>query len=138
MIRHFEISGYKKDVGGNTTITFGKGGFQGARGGPGSDWYVSNVFEELDSRTEFYYDIKEQTLYYFANGTHGVPPQETFVATTLHTVLNVSGQSMATPIKNFKLLGIGLRDTAPTMLEPHAVPSGGDVSAQITIAHRFV
>ena len=71
-------------------------------------------------------DVKEQTLYYFANGTHGSPPNETFVATQLHTLVNVSGRSMAEPIKNFKLLGIGLRDTAPTMLEPHAVPSGGD------------
>ena len=27
--------------GGNGTATFGRGGFQGARGGPGSDWPVS-------------------------------------------------------------------------------------------------
>eukprot|EP01051_Picozoa_sp_SAG22_P004435 SAG22_NODE_237_length_14221_cov_37.207832_12_plen_270_part_00 len=151
-------------------------------------------------------DIKAQTLYYFANGTHGAPPDnETFVATTLHTLLNVSGPSMAAPVKGFRLLGVGawlahshahtcttqtilslclsaslplclsaslslclsvslslclsvslslclclslqlsltsarsryagrspclptagLRDTAPTMLEPHGVPSGGD------------
>eukprot|EP01051_Picozoa_sp_SAG22_P004436 SAG22_NODE_237_length_14221_cov_37.207832_13_plen_111_part_00 len=55
--RHFEIAGYAAGPGGggNATITFGKGGFQGARGGRGSDWYISNVFEELDAPTEFYY-----------------------------------------------------------------------------------
>ena len=132
---HFEISDYTyrfEDPEAPTpttpmsSITFGKGGFQGARGGPGSDWYISNVFEELDARTEFYYDIAEQTLYYFGNGTHGVAPTEAFVATTVHTLFNVSGASMAQPIRDFSLTSIGLRDTAPTMLEPHGVPSGGD------------
>ena len=104
-----------------SSISFGKGGFQGARGGPGSDWYVSNVFEELDVKTEFYYDVEEQSLYYFGNGTHGVAPSETFVATTVHTLFNVSGASMEQPIKGFSLTSVGLRDTAPTMLEPHGV-----------------
>lgn len=36
-----------------TTITYGKGGFQGARGGPGSDWYIENAIELLDSPTEW-------------------------------------------------------------------------------------
>ena len=31
----------------------------------------SNVFEELDAPTEYYYDIKAHTLFYFGNGTHG-------------------------------------------------------------------
>jgi hypothetical protein len=30
---HFEIAGYEYEQGGNASITFGKGGFQGARGG---------------------------------------------------------------------------------------------------------
>jgi hypothetical protein len=126
---HFAIEDYAVVSDENATkssITFGKGGFQGARGGVGSDWYISNVFEELDIHTEFYYDIKAQTLFYFGNGTHGEAPTESFVATTVHTLFNVSGASMAAPIVNFTLKGVGLRDTAPTMLEPHGVPSGGD------------
>ena len=31
---HFEIDGYEYEEGGNASITFGRGGFQGARGGP--------------------------------------------------------------------------------------------------------
>jgi hypothetical protein len=126
---HFAIEDYaivSDDNATKSSITFGKGGFQGARGGVGSDWYISNVFEELDIQTEFYYDIKAQTLFYFGNGTHGEAPTESFVATTVHTLFNVSGASMAAPIVNFTLRGVGLRDTAPTMLEPHGVPSGGD------------
>lgn len=38
------------------SMTFGKGGFQGARGGPGSDWFIANVLEELDRPDEFYFD----------------------------------------------------------------------------------
>lgn len=123
---HFEIDDYSWEEGGNASITFGRGGFQGARGGEGSDWYISNVFEELDAPTEFYYDIAQQTLYYFGNGTHGQAPAETFVATKLHTLFNVSGASKDAPLRGFTLRGVGLRDTSPTMLEPHAVPSGGD------------
>ena len=41
---------------GSGTIHVGLGGFQGARGGGGSDWFISNVLEELDSPGEFYFD----------------------------------------------------------------------------------
>eukprot|EP01048_Picozoa_sp_COSAG05_P011406 COSAG05_NODE_1072_length_5963_cov_9.550477_4_plen_182_part_00 len=96
---------------------------QGARGGRGSDWYISNVFEELDTPTEYYYDIAKQTLFYFGNGTHGTAPHnDVFVATTLHTLFNITGASQDAPLTGFSLRSIGLRDTAPTMLEPHGVP----------------
>jgi hypothetical protein len=132
---HFEIEDYSQEAGMDpenhpmSSITFGKGGFQGARGGRGSDWYISNVLEELDVKTEYYYDIKSQSLYYFSNATHGEAPTETFVATTLHTLFNITGISKEEPLTGFLLKSVGLRDTAPTMLEPHAVPSGasGDV-----------
>ena len=35
-----------------TDIKFGKGGYQGCRGGPGQDWFVENVLELLDSAGE--------------------------------------------------------------------------------------
>jgi len=47
--RRFEVASYDNA----TTITYGKGGFQGARGGPGSDWYIENAIELLDSPTEW-------------------------------------------------------------------------------------
>jgi len=44
------------------TFHFGKGGFQGARGGPGSDWFIMNFLEELDIPTEYYFDKNSSTL----------------------------------------------------------------------------
>ena len=41
---------------------------------------------------------------------------------------------MAHPIQDFTLKSVGLRDTAPTMLEPHAVPSGGNLN----LSHRLL
>jgi hypothetical protein len=38
----------------------------------------------------------------------------------------LAGASPEAPLRGFTLKGVGLRDTSPTMLEPHAVPSGGD------------
>ena len=42
----FEVESYNSTTG---NFTFGKGGFQGARGAnEGGDFFVENVFEELD------------------------------------------------------------------------------------------
>ena len=42
----FEIESYDKTTG---NFSFGKGGYQGARGNNnGGDWFVENIFEELD------------------------------------------------------------------------------------------
>ena len=40
--------------------------------------------------------------------------------------LLVANATQAAPIKNLTLRGLGFRDSAPTYMEPHAVPSGGD------------
>ena len=43
----FELADYDKN---NNNFTFGHGGFQGARGADkGGDFFIENVFEELDS-----------------------------------------------------------------------------------------
>ena len=40
----------------NSTVVFGEGGFQGARGSnDGGDFFVENIFEELDARGEFFF-----------------------------------------------------------------------------------
>eukprot|EP00051_Salpingoeca_urceolata_P008274 m.104752 g.104752 ORF g.104752 m.104752 type:complete len:485 (+) comp15664_c0_seq1:1096-2550(+) len=121
----FEIESYDPN---NSTIEFGKGGFQGARGGPGSDWFVMNILDELDHPTEYFYDSTEKALYYFANNTEGKPPSATdeFVAVVQHTLFNITGSSQQSPVKNVSLRGFGIRDTAWTMMQPHGVPSGGD------------
>eukprot|EP00937_MAST-01D_sp_MAST-1D-sp2_P001006 g1006.t1 len=110
------------------TITFGKGGFQGARGGPGSDWFVSNVLQELDDPLEFYFDRANARLFVYSNETAGTPPAAgaLYEALQQHTLLRVEGSSMAKPAKDITIRGLGFRDTAPTYMEPHGVPSGGD------------
>ena len=104
----------------NGTIEFGRGGFQGARGGPGSDWFVQNVFEELDVADEFYYDRVHKMLYVVSNETSAdQPPSGAFVAvpSSNHTLLSARG-SKEQPIANLTISGIGFRDTAWTMLQP--------------------
>ncbi|CAF1461879.1 unnamed protein product [Adineta ricciae] len=50
------------------TIMFGRGGFQEARGSSaGGAFYVSNVFEELDSANEWFLDKSTRTLYFMPN-----------------------------------------------------------------------
>lgn len=116
--------------GSDATITFGKGGFQGARGGPGSDWFIQNVLEELDTDLEFYFDPSSSQLYVWANGTDPTAPpssalQFVVIPSSHHTLLNASA-TQSSPLKNLTISGIGFRDTAWTMLQPHGVPSGGD------------
>ena len=133
----FEVNEMNNKTG---TIKFGKGGFQGARGGPGSDWFVQNVYEELDRPDEFFYNIKEQTLYMYSNTTDPkLPPTWTntlvLVPLSHHTLLTTTttGSRAAsaaiasnTVITNLTLSNLNFRDTASTMLQPHGVPSGGD------------
>ena len=113
----------------SSSITFGRGGFQGCRGGNGSDWYVEGVLELLDAPREFHYDRSEHTLYLQPNGTIGTPPSAVDLAgavvPALQTLVSVNASQQA-PVRGLRLEGIGFRDAAPTFMEPHGVPSGGD------------
>jgi hypothetical protein len=109
-------------------VTFGRGGFQGARGGPGSDWFVQNILAELDAPDEFYYDRHAGRLYVVANETDAsAPPSGSFVAVPAanHTLMSTVG-TQATPVVGLTVSAMGFRDAAWTMLQPHGVPSGGD------------
>jgi hypothetical protein len=109
-------------------FTFGYGGFQGARGrDDGSDWFVENVFEELDNPGEFYHDEKTGKLYFFHNATAGTPPPATasFVVPQAKILLNVSGTQWS-PVKNVTIHGVKFTAAAYTYMDPHGVPSGGD------------
>ena len=111
------------------TISFGQGGYQGCRGGNGSDWYVENVLELLDSAREFHYDRAAHTLYLQPNATQGVAPSAADLGgaavPALQTLLSVNA-SQAKPVVGLRFEGLGFRDAAPTYMEPHGVPSGGD------------
>jgi len=50
----FEVADYDASA---NNFTFGLGGFQGARGNnEGGDYFVENVFEELDYTGEFFFN----------------------------------------------------------------------------------
>jgi len=115
---------------GTTNFTFSAGGFQGSRGeNEGEDTYLENIFEELDAPSEWFFDAAAATLYLFFNATPGTPPPAD--GSILYTppankhLFNISG-TMAAPVRGVSLLGLGLRDTAYTYMDPHGIPSGGD------------
>jgi len=44
-------------------------GAEGLSNGRAWDWYLENVKEECDSPGEYFFDTKEEALYYTFNGT---------------------------------------------------------------------
>eukprot|EP01083_Nonionella_stella_P019641 54547_1 len=119
----FEIGQYNAT---NMTFIFSRGGFQGARGNAnGSEFFIENVYEELDYPTEYFYNTTTKTLYYYNNETSGIDSLE-FEATNKKVLFNLTGDSMDHPVKNVEIRGLTLRDTAYTYLDPHGMPSGGD------------
>ena len=63
-------------------LSWSWGGFQEARGASnGGEWYVENIFEELDVANEWFYDEEEKVLYFFPNVTENgefILPQTVF------------------------------------------------------------
>ena len=108
----------------NNTIKWSYGGFQEARGcDSGQEWYVENIFEELDAPGEWFYDKTEQKLYLFPNGTDDLPSNG--FGTLLQRLLNIRGTTDS-PVYNITLMNVTFTQTEPTYFESHEVPSGGD------------
>ena len=62
----FEVDSSKST---NNEIYFDYGGFQGARGGTGQEFFIENVFEEVDYATEYFFNESTNTLYFVTNGS---------------------------------------------------------------------
>ena len=123
----FEMAGFDLAEG---AISFGDGGFQGARGSDdGGDFFVENIREELDAPAEFFFDRKADKLYYFHNGTGAIPADTLFEATKLDTIVKAVG-TQARPLVGVKYLGVGFTGSAIQYMNPHGVPSGGDWALQ--------
>eukprot|EP01083_Nonionella_stella_P091597 256156_1 len=126
----FKIGDYDAD---RMHINFSSGGYQGARGNvKGQEFYIENIFEELDSNHEWFYNDTEYTLYYYNNLTNKQKPictDNLFEVTKLEVLLNVTG-NQSFPVRNLTLHGITLQDAAYTEFAPHVMPSGGDWSIQ--------
>ncbi len=107
-------------------FTFGQGGNQGARGeNSGGDFFVENVFEELDNPGEFFFDKRAGKLYLWHNGTGAPAASTTVVAPQQQVLVNMSGTQW-NPVKNIHLRDITYTATAYTYMERHGVPSAGD------------
>jgi hypothetical protein len=125
----FEVASYDNAT---NNFTFGKGGNQGARGAnTGGDFFVENVWEELDAAGEFFHDRESGRLYIIFNGTGAEPNISDrpdgldVVAPQLHVLINASGTRW-NPIHNVTIHGIKFTAAAPTFMMPHGIPSAGD------------
>jgi hypothetical protein len=116
-------------------LEFSRGGFQGGEGMgeldehnepaiKSSNWYIENVFEEIDSPREWFYNETTRVLYYMPNASatgtldaNGLPTGS-FVATDLKVLINITG-SKSKPVANVTIAGLTLRDTSYTYMDPH-------------------
>ena len=114
-----------KRINENRTVTFSRGGFQEARGSErGAEWFVENIFEELDSPGEWFLNFEGKHIFYYANGS--LPSEG--VGTSLDEVIIIEG-SQLTPVTNFTIANIRFAHTAPTFMKDYeATLSGGDWS----------
>lgn len=112
------------------TFTFNKGGFQGARGEKeGGDWFIENVFEELDSENEFFYNRSSKMLFFYVNASFTSSPDDygVMVVPQEEGVFNILGASQSNPVKDLSIESVTITGTRHTYLTaPHSVPSGGD------------
>mmetsp|Transcript_30791 Transcript_30791/g.60069 ORF Transcript_30791/g.60069 Transcript_30791/m.60069 type:complete len:473 (+) Transcript_30791:942-2360(+) len=110
----------------NNNFTFGYGGFQGARGNDqGGDFFIENVFEELDNPGEFFFDKRTSQLYLYYNGTGSPPADAAVVVPQKKVLLNLTGTQWQ-PVVGNKVEGITFTAAAYTYMDPHGVPSAGD------------
>ena len=119
---------------GQHQIWFGRGGDQiGAKwaGNPirldgSSQFYIENVFEELDAPGEWYLDTKQGVLYY-------LPPDDVDLrsapveAAVLEEALRFVGDQYE-PVRNITVKGFRIAHTASTFMEKYSIPSGSDWS----------
>jgi hypothetical protein len=124
-----KIAAASTDANNKTTLTFGRGAFQGAEGDEtGEDWYIDHVLEELDAPKEFYFDYSTQRLFYVHNATKGtpIPPTWTFEVPMLKCLINITGSSTTSLATNISISGITFTSAAASYMSAHGIPSGGD------------
>jgi hypothetical protein len=121
-----------------TNLTFSAGGFQEARGtgSPkkgGGSFYASHRRELLDSIGEFWHDTEKQELYLVVPNevaeqqrapAAAAGPRELFLPQVAE-LFRLAG-TKAAPVVGVAIVGLTVRHTRPTYMEPYTVPSGGD------------
>ena len=139
----FEVGVQDKD---KHTLTFTRGGQQGGRNWCRCDqcsyaaawcgqrqtppqnndtrmisgsWFVENVLEELDAKTEWFFDETTKTLHLMPNSTI---TSDDLVVPQLKRLITI------TDTEDITVQGIRFRDAAYTFMDDWAAPSGGDWS----------
>eukprot|EP00937_MAST-01D_sp_MAST-1D-sp2_P004825 g4825.t1 len=121
----------------NSTLMFDRTtGMQGGEGGTTSgQWWIENVKEECDDANEWFFDEKEQKLYFNPNTTDASGPtgEERWAVPLTRTLFSIAGTQQA-PVENVTIRGVTLRDARYTYLDAHGMPSGGDWALQRSAA----
>ena len=73
--------------------------------------------EELDAPAEFFYNEATQVLYFWHNASAGTPPPSdgSLKVTQTKGLINMTG-TMAAPVMDVSIIGVGFRDTAYTYM----------------------
>nr|WP_295871136.1 PDZ domain-containing protein [uncultured Chitinophaga sp.] len=109
---HYRITGVNADY----SLQL-EGGYQNNRqmGMHASRRFVENIFEELDTTREWYYDQQAKTLYYKpAPGTR--LSKASVVVSRLPQVIALKG-SAGNPVRNVTIAGLRFAHTAPTFMD---------------------
>ncbi|MBN1768027.1 MAG: PDZ domain-containing protein [Prolixibacteraceae bacterium] len=111
---HYRITG--KDEQGNLKT---EGGWQNNRpyGMSKDNRMVENIFEELDTHGEWYYDATESVLYYYPLPTEDID-NSVFEVSQLKHLLEFRGTAEE-PIKNITMKNIEFTQTARTFMEKY-------------------
>lgn len=85
----------------------------------GGSWIIENIFDELDSPGEFFFDKNTNLIYVKANSTMDL---KDFKLGILDRLINIEKTI------NITISNIGFRDASPTYMKEMSAPSGGDWS----------
>ncbi|KAK8797579.1 hypothetical protein WA158_005925 [Blastocystis sp. Blastoise] len=142
----FEMDTFERSeiTAGDAHIKWTKGGYQEARGGShGGNFFMENLFSELDSANEWYFDTKTQSLYWYPNSTY-TNINEIYIPTNGHIFeiyiyillcllcllcYYIYG-SQTLPVHDITISGIQFSYTPTTYMNEFYIPSGGDVAIQ--------
>eukprot|EP00051_Salpingoeca_urceolata_P029755 m.490929 g.490929 ORF g.490929 m.490929 type:complete len:941 (+) comp28859_c0_seq1:2-2824(+) len=128
----FRLSGVDEGKG---TFSFSEGGFQESRGGSiggtggrglAQDYFVENVFEELDAPREFYYSSSDSELYWYPANASVAPADAQLTAPSLDKLLVVAGTSPSNAAQYITIQGITFQGASPTYMKASEPTSGGD------------
>ena len=112
----------------HTTVAFGVGGFQEARGGRTGNgvMFLSHRCELLDVANEWC--VGKDGSLYLATMNNTAPPK-TIIIPAVDEIFRLQG-SASRPVNSTHVTNLILRHTAPTYMKPSLVPSGGDYAVR--------